>query len=134
MTSPLIVLAKIRNAGGSVSVVDQDLEVSAPPGLLDDEDRSLLAKYKHDLVKVLAPSYETQEREAIQWESSAPDDEVAAALELAREEWQEYVLEDPIPCSTCGEIVAWWDSWGNRHCQACDPPRTPGGKLTCSRT
>ena len=115
--------ASDRQAGGSVSVRDQELRISAPPGLLTTADHELLAKHKTELVSLLAPRYEDRERHAIQWESSAPADELDQALERARQEWNEIVLEDPVACEKCGEIDAWWDSWGNRHCKPCEPPR-----------
>ena len=142
----LIVLSKIRQAGGSVTVRDQELRIKAPPGLLTPADHELLAKHKADLIKLLAPSYEEIERSAIQWESSAPAEELDQALDQARQEWVEQVNADgslswvnpaypdqatwdelepiPDPCQQCDEIKFWWDSWGNAHCERCDPPRS----------
>jgi len=91
--SPLIVLQKIRQTGGSVSVRDQELRIQAPAGLLTPEDHELLAKHKADLMRLLAPSYEEIERSAIQWESSAPAEELDQALDQARREWE--LIADP---------------------------------------
>lgn len=121
--SPLIVLSKIRQAGGSISVQDQELRIQAPPGLLSTKDRGLLVQYKTDLVKLLAPTHEQREREAIEWESSASDEELDAALDQAQSAWEEAIALPP-ECETCGAIEFWWDSWGDHHCERCDPPRT----------
>lgn len=85
--SPLVVLQKIRQVGGSVMSDAGELRISAPPGLLSDEDRELLERFKPDLVKIL-PTCQDLERVAIQWESSAPDEELDQALERALVEWE----------------------------------------------
>jgi len=56
MSDPLAVLAKIRSAGGSVEAQGSELKVVAPVGLLGDQDRATLAKYKPDLLRLLAPA------------------------------------------------------------------------------
>ena len=30
-------------------------------------------------------------------------------------------LPSPEPCKVCGEVLAWWDMWGTRHCSVCEP-------------
>lgn len=32
-------------------------------------------------------------------------------------------LPDPAPCQTCGSILAWWNCWGERRCEVCEPRR-----------
>ena len=34
-------------------------------------------------------------------------------------EWDS--LPTPEPCKVCGEVLAWWDMWGTRHCSVCEP-------------
>jgi hypothetical protein len=54
--SPLEVLTKLRTAGGSIVVEGGDLKVSAPLGILDERDRSVLAEHKTRLVELLSPT------------------------------------------------------------------------------
>jgi hypothetical protein len=67
-----------------------------------------------------------------------PTSEIAAKIETGRERidrvlaeihpidadhdlstWEEAV--EPIPCATCGSIMAWWDFTDRRHCMICEP-------------
>lgn len=34
-------------------------------------------------------------------------------------EWDS--LPSPTPCPRCGSIDAWWDCWGQRRCERCEP-------------
>ena len=139
--SPLLVINKIRNAGGSVWGEDGDLRIEAPVGLLTPEDKSVLTQFKTDLVPLLARPMQLDdpdEREAIVWAETAPAEEVDQALDRALVEYdhivgEELVVEDldqwladntiePISCDDCGGLERWEDIAGGWHCNRCDPP------------
>lgn len=135
--SPLLVITKIRQAGGMIWSEDQDLRIEAPVGLLTPEDRTVLAEYKTDLIPLLSrpiPVDDPVEREAIVWADTAP----AAALDQALAEWDEIVEADlppvedldqwlrentiePVVCD-CGGLERWQDLAGGWHCTLCRPP------------
>ena len=93
--NPVLVISKVRSAGGSVSVLDGDLRVTVPPGILSPEDRAVLAEHKQDLVRVLGSpepirdEYAEREREAIEWVERWEDDRLI--LERAGKEFLQVV-------------------------------------------
>ncbi|NLX95980.1 MAG: hypothetical protein GXY83_07375 [Rhodopirellula sp.] len=88
-------LSKIRQAGGMVVVLDGKVRIEAPPGLLSDRDKQILADHKQDLLRLLGPAETTivadPEREAIQWIESLPPAEAEQVVETAIREWREIV-------------------------------------------
>ena len=93
MSNPIEILAKVRQAGGTVQAVDGDLRISVPAGTITDENRAVLSEAKADLVRLLAPA--DPEREAIQWSDTPAADQ---ALDQARREWAEIVGRGPHDC------------------------------------
>jgi len=147
--SPLLVINRIRQAGGSIWSENGDLRVEAPVGLLTPEDRSVLAEFKTDLVPLLShpiPVDDPVEREAIVWAEAAPAAEIDQALDQALAEWDLIVEADlqveepaaelaedldqwldentvePVPCHHCGSLEVWEDLVGRLHCAVCNPP------------
>jgi len=88
--TPLDILSTIRQAGGRVVVLDGDLQVVAPPGLLSPQDKQVLAENKAALVGILPDA----ERDAIQEVERLPQAEAEAVVEAARREWSEIVGGD----------------------------------------
>ena len=50
------ILSKVRTAGGAISVLDGDLRLKAPAGLLDDRDRQVLVEHRDELILLLTPA------------------------------------------------------------------------------
>lgn len=126
--SPLIVIDKIRQAGGSIWSEDQELQIKAPAGLLSDQDRSVLIDHKNDLVPLLSrstiPVDDPVEREAIVWADTAPTKEIEQALAKFEDldQWLRENTIEPVPCESCGGLERWEDLAGGWHCLLCDPP------------
>lgn len=55
MSTASSILDKIRDAGGSVSLVNSRVSVNIPVGTLNQEDRDLLAKSRDEIVALLDP-------------------------------------------------------------------------------
>lgn len=97
----IAVLDKIRQAGGRVVVQDQAVRIEAPPGLLTDQDRQVLAQHRQDLLRLFAPAepvvvdpYLDQERQAIQWVEALSPAEAERVVGTAVEEWDTLVRSD----------------------------------------
>ena len=94
------ILAKIRQAGGTVAVVSGDIRLRVPKGLLSDQERSLLAEHKAEIVKLLADDRDLdQDDGSDRWETA---------------------VDPPPACQQCGSLELWWDFWGGQHCQRCE--------------
>ena len=89
--SPLVVLEKIKQAGGSVVVEDNDLLVRVPSGTLTPRDQEVLARHKEELLGLLWTE-EAQERAAIQWESICSAAEGDRFLQRASELFSAHVV------------------------------------------
>ena len=112
--NPLIVLQKIRQAGGEVLVEAGDLRVSCQTGILSEEDKQVLTEHKLELIKILPPEPVREATRPERWSNDLTDEE--------NQDLDQFLYEDPVECSECGQIIAWWDAWGVRHCQHCEPP------------
>jgi len=86
MNNSIEILTKIRQAGGSILVEDGDLRISAPGGLLDDQDRAVLAEHRDQLVELL-----DQELTALQWVEGLDPSEQDRLVDQAGQEWSEIV-------------------------------------------
>jgi hypothetical protein len=106
------VLTKIRQAGGTIEVVGGDLRLRLPKGLLTPAERSLLAEHKADLCRLLADD-QVVETPVVVGGDQHEDQHLDGGLDQDQ-------TEEPIPCSTCGGLLAWWDLTGGRHCMSCD--------------
>lgn len=146
------ILDKIRRSGGSVVVVGDKVWIAAPPGLLSNQERQLLAKHKQDLLRLFEPReavvdpYQDQERQSIKWVENLDPAKAALVVGVAVQEWDDLVRLDqqapeptaesvdmdrwlaentipvPDPCGMCGGIDQWQDYGGTWHCQKCEPP------------
>ena len=146
----LDVLNTIRQAGGRVVVLDGDLRIVAPPGTLTKEAATVLLAHKEALISILPDGgreaiqwsegldpaeakvvVETARREFGEIvnagstpvaEPGDPDHDLNAWAEKQVGDAETLDPdEEPVPCPTCGEIAAWWDPTGKRHCMACEP-------------
>ncbi len=94
--SPIEVLSRVRQAGGTVKSDGKNLIIEVARGVLTDTDREVLTRHKVELVRLLAPV--DPEREAIQWVESLPEHEAVVVVETARREWSEIVQEKTHAC------------------------------------
>lgn len=96
--SPLLIVEKIRKAGGSIWGEQNNLRiVNVSIGLLTPEDKQVLAEFKSQLIPVLSrpvSDEETAEREAIIWTETAPAEELDQALAQAITEFDQIVQAD----------------------------------------
>ena len=79
MSDPFIVLAKIKQGGGSVTSDGADLTIRIPKGLLTSEDRTTLSEHKPRLVQLLQSTIDQAERSAIAWVENASATELEQA-------------------------------------------------------
>jgi len=84
------VLSNIRTAGGSVTVEDGDLRVSAPAGTITDAQEAVLAKHKGELVELLAPRLTDQA-----WVDGLSEEEAEIVVGRAIDGWVELVGQSP---------------------------------------
>ena len=115
----LDVLSTIRQAGGSVVVVDGNLKIRVPTGLLTPEHRAVLVEYKATLVRLLAPDVDP-EREAIQWVEGLSAPEAEVVVETAIQEWEDLVRGDQL-----GEYATWIPRTSADGREGFDRPGTP---------
>ena len=96
------IIAKIRQAGGSITSDGTKISVSIPPGMITAEDQAVLVENRETLISILAPADHpaTDEREAIVFADTPEADE---ALDQACREWGEIVSPGP----TAND----WDGW-----------------------
>src|SRR5262245_15969498 len=102
------VLNQIKQAGGTVEVLDQDLRLRVPKGFdLDQEQRQVLAEHKAELVRLLAPApvkvqtvveddYETAERAAIEWEAGLDQDQADTVANAAIEAFDRFIRREQL--------------------------------------
>jgi hypothetical protein len=96
---------RIRQAAGTISVLDGDLRLRVPKGLLSPADRAVLVEHRDEIVRLLADETVVEEH---------LDQHADEVLDQD---------EEPIPCSICGSLMAWWDTTGRRHCMICQAER-----------
>lgn len=101
MTAFVDALAKLADGGGTITILDGKVRVEAPPGLLSDRDREILARHRDDFLCILTPARITdQEPEVV----------------------EDYHLVPLARCDQCGSFEQWQDIRGGWHCAECEPP------------
>jgi len=87
MSSPQQIVAKIAQAGGSLTARDGELVLKAPAGTLDADDLALLREHKATIAKVLSETPVTIRATISEGRLSlhCPDEETARRLEAGRE-------------------------------------------------
>lgn len=78
------IISKIRTAGGSITVDDGKITITAPAGAITAADRVVIAEHRETLISILSPT--DPEREAIVWADTPAAD---GALDQAHREWAE---------------------------------------------
>ena len=100
------------------------LQVDAPRHILTPDVIQRLVDHKAELLRLLADADGDDDRLDI-----APDQWIERISVDGRRGWVRSdvadieVMDIPAPCSTCGDIMFWWDVAGGRHCEHCRPPR-----------
>ena len=102
-------LDKIQASGGTIEVIDGDLRIRVPKGLLSDQDKVVLVERRDQVIRLLEARNTVQELYVSTKYPTLCEQNMG---------WDQAV--EPIPCSKCGEIMAWWDILGGRHCSMCE--------------
>ena len=102
-------LDKIQASGGTIEVIDGDLRIRVPKGLLSDQDKVVLVERRDQVIRLL------EARNTVQKPCIWTEYPTLCEQNMG---WDQAV--EPIPCSICGEIMAWWDILGGRHCMICE--------------
>ena len=87
--NPIEILSKIRLAGGIVTAEGGDLRISAPAGLLSDQERAVLAEHRSQLVELLDP-----EPMAVGWVEALDPVERDRLADQAAREWDRHVDDE----------------------------------------
>jgi len=95
MSSPQQIVAKIAQAGGSLTARDGELVLKAPAGTLDADDLALLREHKQTIVRILN---ETPVRLAVTASETGidvhcPSEELAQRLEAGRSRIEQTIRE-----------------------------------------
>lgn len=106
------VVERIRQACGTIEVLDGDLRVKTPKGLLTSAERSFLAEHKAEIVRLLA---ETPVENA----TSTIEPDSGRDLDQNNGDPWEAAVDPPPPCQQCGSLELWQDFGGKWHCQHC---------------
>ena len=127
------ILDKIRQAGGTIAVVGNDLRLRVPKGLLTDDDRRLLAEHKAEIVRLLAevpvivespvdamiePVVEAdldQHDEAVELTTAA-----GMKIRFADQDLDDEAVVAPSACSCGNAFLFWFDLVGRHHCSMCE--------------
>ena len=111
------ILSTIRQAGGTISVLDDDLRLRVPKGLLSAADRAVLVKHREEVVRLLA--VETVVEAPVE---NTAGSMMAPVVEDHHDQPGDDVLvevDPPAPCQQCGSLELWQDFSGSWHCQHC---------------
>jgi hypothetical protein len=143
--TPLDVIARVRAAGGAITVNNGRLKVVSPPQVFRDLRPSLI-EHKSILIRLLAttqePVTEIEQSESSNVENcdaiivrpgTETGDELneqnelsalqpAAEIRCELNELCDQGYADAEPCRRCGSLLLWWDALGGVHCESCEPP------------
>ena len=111
------ILNKIRAAGGTISVLDGDLRLRVPKGLLSPADRAVLVEHREEVVRLLAIKAVVETPV-----ENITDTTIEMVVEDHHDQHGDEVLvevDPPAPCQQCGSLELWQDCGNRWHCQHC---------------
>jgi len=111
------VLNQIRQAGGTIEVVGDDLRLRVPKGLLSSVERLLLAEHKAEIVTLLA--VEAVVETPVEITTTTTVEAVVNSMIEADFDQEFEEIVPPPPCRQCGSLELWQDFSGSWHCQHC---------------
>ena len=114
------ILTTIRQVGGTIEVLDGDLRLRVPKGLLSSAERLLLAEHKAAILKLLADEA-VVETPVDSTTDSTIEPVVEEHLDQDADGW-EAAVDPPPPCRQCGSLELWETLAGTWRCLRCDPP------------
>ena len=103
------ILNTIRESGGSIEVLDGDLRLRVPTGLLSDQDKAVLVEHKSEVIRLLTPQKTVQE----------PHVSIKYPTLFEQSIGWDQAIDPPAPCQQCGSLELWQDFTGKWHCQHC---------------
>lgn len=116
------ILSTIRQAGGTISVLDGDLRLRVPKGLLSAADKAVLVEHREEVVRLLLNNTTIPPVVEAPVEKIT-DSTIEPVVEKHLDQDGDEVLvevDTPAPCQQCGSLELWQDYGDRWHCQHCE--------------
>jgi hypothetical protein len=114
-----VILSAIRQAGGTISILDGDLRLRVPKGLLSPAEQLLLAKNKAAIITLF--SAETVIETPVEKITGNMTEPVVSEHRDQHGDMVLVEVDPPAACQQCGSLMLWWDILDGTYCLICEP-------------